>query len=121
MTTPEVPSTPITDAQLHILRHARGLDQYGQGRWYRNHYVIGANCDGWSDCLALVALGLMTSTRPIEWCGGMVCFRVTEAGDRLIRESSTPAPKLTRSASRYQRWLAADCGMPFREWIKGGH
>ena len=44
--------------------------------------------------------------------------RVTEAGKQAVRDESPPPPKLTRSQKRYRRFLNADTGRPFREWLK---
>ncbi len=52
----------MTVRQLEILQHALGVDEYGRGQMYRNHF-----CAGGSDediCRELVALGYMrTFTR----------------------------------------------------------
>lgn len=31
----------LTSEQLHVLQHALGLDKYGQGEMYRNHFCAG--------------------------------------------------------------------------------
>ena len=111
-------TTKLTHGQLHILQHSLGVDQYGQGRAYRNHYVIGSNCDGFSDCQELVQLGLMTEHPPREITGGMYWFMVTQEGRKAVQEQSPPPPKLTRSQRRYRNYVQADCNMSFGEWLK---
>jgi hypothetical protein len=44
-------------------------------------------------------------------------FSVTEAGILAMREASQKLPKLTRSQQRYRRFLDADCGLSFRQWL----
>jgi hypothetical protein len=53
---------------LHILQHSLGLDHYGNGRQYRNHYVAGG--DAVENCRALVAAGYMEEYRPSALSGG---------------------------------------------------
>lgn len=108
----------LTAGQLHILQHAHGLDQYGQGRAYRNHYVIGPQCDGFEDCRELVSLGLMTEHPPRDLTGMMYCFCVTEAGRKAIKEQSPQPPKLTRGQRCYREFLESDCSLSFGEWIR---
>lgn len=102
----------MTPAQLHTLQHALGVDQYGQGNMFRNHYVGGEN-----DCRPLVALGMMTEHPASELTGGDPWFRVTDTGKHAVRDLSPVPPKLTRSQQRYRRFLSADSGMTFREWL----
>ena len=104
----------LTPRQLEILQHSLGVDRYGQGQMYRNHF-----CAGGSDediCRQLVALGYMTTfTRsylPYYNC------TVTEAGKAAVREQSPPPPKLTRSQQRYRRFLNMDTGYSFKEWLE---
>lgn len=99
--------------QLHILQHALGVDQYGKGRMYRNHYVGGEH-----ECRPIVALGYMTEHPASEITGGDVWFRVTEAGKAAMLAESPKPPKLTRSQKRYRAFLAADTGSSFKEWLK---
>lgn len=104
---------------LHILQHAQGLDEYGQGTFYRNRFVCGPTGDDFDACRELVALGFMLEHPPRPLFGGMSCFCVSDAGREAIKLHSPPAPKLTRSKRRYQEWLDNDgAGMPFGEWIK---
>ncbi len=108
----------MTPTQLHILQHSLGLDEYGQGSRYRNHYVIGVGCDGYEDCVALVELGLMENHTGRAMTGGMPCFTVTDAGIQAVRALSSNSPKQTQGQKRYREWLRADCGLKFGEWLK---
>ncbi len=47
----------LPDKLLHILQHSLGLDRYGRGRPYRNHYVPGG--DDVPLCWSLAELGMM--------------------------------------------------------------
>lgn len=103
---------------LHILQHARGVDQYGRGKRYRNHYTIGRECDSFDTCEALVALGFMRDRGAEPAFGGMHVFVVTAEGDTAIDRYSPAPPKLTRSQKRYAAWAAADSGLKFGEWLR---
>ena len=103
----------MTTEQFHTLQHALGLDQYGQGSMYRNHYVGGEN-----ECRPLVAMGYMIERPASELTGGDPLFQVTEAGKQAVRAESPKPPKLTRGQLRYRRFLNADCGHSFGEWLK---
>jgi hypothetical protein len=105
----------MTPEQLHILQHSLGVDKYGQGEQYRNHFCAGGKDE--ATCRELVALGYMqqhatTDTFPYFNCS------VTEAGKRAMAEASPAPPKLTRSQKRYREFLRADCGMRFSEWLR---
>jgi hypothetical protein len=104
--------------QLHILQHAQGLDQYGQGTFYRNRFVTGPDGDDYVHCRELVEQGFMVEHPPRALFGGMSCFCVTDAGREATVEHSLPPPKRTRSQRRYQQYLDQDCGLSFGEWLK---
>ncbi len=119
-----LPHQPVEAGQpavgLTILQHALGVDRYGRGEQYRNHFVTGKGSKDFDGCMALVDAGLMTRTPGNAITGGDDLFRVTPAGvDFVALQSPTPppAPKLTRSQKRYRAWLDADCGYSFAEWI----
>lgn len=108
---------------LHILQHALGRDEYGrrpQGRTddYRNHYCAGEGHDGFDLCREAVAAGLMVEHAPRAISGGDYIFTVTLGGEAYVREHSPKPPKMTRSKARYLRFLDADCGLTFGEWLK---
>ena len=102
--------------QLEILQHSLGVDQYGQGQMYRNHFCAGV--DDEPTCRELVALGLMQQHQTTEVFPYFNCS-VTDKGKRVVREESPKPKKLTRSQLRYLRFLDADSGIPFGEWLKG--
>jgi hypothetical protein len=108
----------VKPEHLHILQHALGVDQYGRGTQYRNHYVSGPSCDGFADLRELVAMGLMVEHAPRELFGGDYCFTVTDAGRRALREHSPAPPRQTRSQKRYESFLRADSSLSFGEWLR---
>lgn len=108
----------ISDKQLHILQHSLGLDQYGRGTFYRNHFVTGEGSKDHADCMALVDLGFMTVRRDHPLSGGSDVFRVTDAGKTAVAKFSPPPPKLTRGQQTYRDWLHYDSSMPFIEYAK---
>mgnify|MGYP001566408698 CR=1 FL=1 len=71
---------------LHILRHSLGLDRYGQGDSYRNHFVAGG--DDVTKCRELVSLGYMTERQGNELTGGGPLFHVTDLGIQFARKRS---------------------------------
>lgn len=105
----------LSPKELSILQHALGLDQYGCGTFYRNHFCAGGKDE--DVCRALVALGYMkhhptTDLYPYYNCS------VTEAGKEAIRRESPPPPKKTPGQRRYQQFLEAESGLRFGEWLK---
>lgn len=114
---PENKHTPgtATPRQLEILQHALGLDKYGQGRMYRNHFCAGG--DDEQVCRELIALGYMQQHRTTEMLPYFNCS-VTEVGKQAVARESPKPPKMTRSQKRYQAFLDADSGMKFGEWMK---
>jgi len=108
----------LTPSQLHILQHGLGVDEYGQGNQYRNHFVTGPESKDFADCQALVALGLMNDYGAKPCYGGMHAFNVTTHGMDEVRMQSPPPPKLSRGAQRYRDYLDADSGLTFIEWLK---
>lgn len=108
------------DPSLHILQHSLGLDDYGQGKQYRNHFVTGPDCDNWSMCMAHVEAGRMVRHGPRAIFGGAdsYCFVVTDKGRAFVISNSPQPPKLTRGQRTYRRFLDCDSGMKFGEWLK---
>jgi hypothetical protein len=100
--------------QLHILQHALGVDKFGLGEMYRNHYVGGVD-----KCRALVALGYMEECKPRAISGGDPWFYVTEEGKKAMILESPKPPKVTRSQQRmgdYRDFADAfDCS--FRDFL----
>jgi hypothetical protein len=93
-----------SDSKLHILQHTLGLDQYGQGRQYRNHFVTGPNTDDWSVCCELTELELMRKHQPNALSGGSYIFTATQKGIDYVAKNSPIKPKESRSKQRYKRY-----------------
>jgi hypothetical protein len=108
----------MNEKHLHILQHSLGVDQYGQGNQYRNHYAVGPGCDGFDDCNQLVQSGHMVDCGAREGWGGMHNFQVTEKGIAAVAIESPQPPKITRSKARYQKFLRSELSMSFGEWLK---
>jgi hypothetical protein len=104
----------MSDEQLQILQHALGVDEYGQGEMYRNHFCAGASDE--PNCRELVALGYAEQFERSY----LPYFNVvvTEAGKHAMREASPKPPKLSRGQKRYREFLHADTGRPFIEWLR---
>jgi hypothetical protein len=109
----EIP--PLTARQLEILQHSLGVDEYGMGQIYRNHFCAGG--DDEETCRELIALGYMQQHRTTDWLPYFNCL-VTNKGKRAVLAESPRPPKLTRSQRRYRAFLNADTGESFSEWIK---
>lgn len=104
--------------ELQIIRHSLGLDDCGSGRAYRNHFCTGPESDDFKTCEALVAEEMMSRRGPSDLSGGDFTYHVTKKG-RDFEEANRPlVKKLTRSQERYRRFLNADTGWSFREFLK---
>lgn len=99
---------------LQILQHSLGVDQFGQGPQFRNHFIT----DNDAEMAELVALGYVHNCGSNTATGGMNCYRVTPEGKTAMREHSPKPPKLSRSQKRYRAFLNADSGMTFFEYMK---
>lgn len=108
----------MDEKRLHVLQHALGLDQYGRGDAYRNHFVTGPGSTNYPHCTAMVQQGLMRQQAGGPITGGHDIFIVTSAGRAAVVEHSPPAPKLTRAKQRYRDYLAADSRHTFLEWLR---
>ena len=109
----------LSRREIEILQHSLGLDRYGRGSMYRNHYVAGG--EDAAICRRLVAVGMMLEGRATPLTGGDPLFFVSMEGKHVAvaqAEILPPAPKLSRSQRRYRQWVHADCGLSFREWLK---
>lgn len=118
MSTPDAPSgqPTLTPELLQILQHALGVDQYGRGQRYRNHFCAGGK--DVANCAELVALGYMRSFQR-SYLPYFNCTVTDDGVKVMLRESPSP-PKLTRSQLRYRKWLdVADAyNCTFGEWLK---
>jgi hypothetical protein len=113
-------SRPMTKAQLQILQHSLGVDEYGRtpkgfAPYTRNHFCAGGTDEG--ICRELVAMGYMQQFPTTETLPYFNCS-VTEAGKKAMRDESPSPPKLSRSQKRYQEFLGADSGESFIQWLK---
>ena len=96
-------NTMMRKELLQILQHSLGLDEYGQGNQYRNHFVAGG--DDVRKCRELVDIGYMKERDDNGLTGGALWFSVTPQGiDAVAFESPSP-PKIPRSKQRYRRFL----------------
>ncbi|WP_063812539.1 hypothetical protein [Burkholderia cenocepacia] len=105
------------DSKLHILQHALGVNDFGEGCQYRSHFVTSAGSNDYVMCRELVTEGLMTERPANALSGGCPIFLVTPAGVEFVAQNSPPRPKLSRAKQRYRDYLAADGCMGFREWL----
>lgn len=112
----------MSDRVLHILQHSLGVDQFGQGNQYRNHFVTGEGSTDHPTCMEAVRLGLMECRRKgYELYGGDDVFAVTEEGKQWVAENSPAPPKLTRSQKRYQDYLSSESSLSFGDWVRWRH
>lgn len=102
---------------LAILQHALGVDRYGRGEQFRSHFVAGPGHSDYDTCRWLVERGLMWR-RDRSWVVGGTIFFVTDAGRAFVAKHSPAPPKLTRSQQRYQRYLDADLGISFGDFMR---
>lgn len=103
---------------LHILQHTIGVDGYGRGRPYRNHFVAGGI--DVSRCRELVDLGFMSESGASPLTGGSPCFHVTTAGRTAVELESPKPPKLSRSKQRYRDYLRSESDESFGDWLRNG-
>jgi hypothetical protein len=108
----------MSDTILSVLQHALGVDQFGSGVQYRNHFVSGTGHDSYDACCAAVDQGLMTRRESQMLGDNGSYFHATDAGKRWMVDNSPHPPKLTRSQRRYQRYIDADSSMSFHKWLK---
>jgi hypothetical protein len=106
----------LSKRQLEVLQHAVGVDQYGRGDMYRNHYA--ASGDDIAVCEELAALGYMGRCKRVDWIPDPL-FYVTDGGRAVVARDSPKPPKLTPGQKRYLDFLAASeaFGCTFREWL----
>src|SRR6187402_1773320 len=104
----------VRDGGLLILRHALGYAESGSGKETRNYYCTDPDD---KECVKLVKEGKMARGKPIEFAGGLQYFFVTQAGRDFVRQANKTKKVLNRNQKTYQRYLEADCGMTFIEWL----
>lgn len=104
-------------ALLGILQHSLGVDEYGQGNQYRNHYVAGGI--DVERCRQLVDLGYMKERPASAISGGDPWFSVTAAGVGAVAVLSPPAPP-PKKRTQWDEYLDRDSCDRFGEWLLGG-
>jgi hypothetical protein len=107
----------MTPRQLEILQHAVGADQYGKRKQFDGRNFFCAGAADVPDCRSLVELGYMQQHKRTELYPYFNCSVTGDGINAMLRESPAP-PKLTRSQQRYRRFLDADSGMSFRDWMR---
>lgn len=107
----------MTPEHLHILQHSLGLDEYGRGTMYRDHFVTGEGSKDHAACVELTALGFMTRRPAVQLFGGDDIFHVTAAGKVAAVENSPAPPKVSRSKQRYSDYLESGYDMAFGDWL----
>ena len=108
-------SAAMNHEQLQILQHALGVDSYGQGEMYRNHFCAGGTDE--DVCRELVTMGYMVQHPTTKWLPYFNCS-VTDEGKAAMRRESPKPPKLSRAQKNYREFLKADTGVSFGEWIR---
>ena len=83
-------------SRLQILQHSLGLDQYGDGRQYRNHFCTGPGSDDFGICRSLVEDGLMAERAGNALSGGDSIFHVTRSGIDYVALNSPARPALAK-------------------------
>ncbi len=106
----------MTDAELSILQHSYGADEYGRGGGYRTTFCAGD--DDEPICRELVARGLMRVFAPNKSPLPYYNVAITVEGIEAMRRESPKPPKLTRSQKRYREWLRVSDLTGFGEWLK---
>jgi len=115
------------DTVEDVLVHALG---FGRRRYevdglpaepYRNYFVAGPGHHSMPALEAAVERGLM-SRRPAPLAGDDAeVFHATPEGVAVARAAAKARmPKLTRSQRRYRRFVNADPGCTFGEWLRAG-
>jgi hypothetical protein len=108
-------------SMLSIMQHALGLDAYGRGEGYRNHFVTGEGSTDWPHCMEAFRLGYMSMREGNELSGGDNVFTVTASGKAFIKAASPSPPILTRSQKRYRRYLDLDYPGSFSEFLRSDY
>lgn len=108
----------MTDKKLSLLQHALGLNEYGKGQRYRNHFVTGPGSEDYPVCVELVGMGLMEERQDTGLTGTDTLFTVTQEGIEYVDHHSPMEPVLTQAQRRYRQWLNSDIGETFIQFLK---
>lgn len=110
----------IATGLLHILQHSLGVDKFGRGDQYRNHFVTGEGSIDHPLCMMAVEQGLMTRHAGNALTGEMDLFLVTDAGRVFVARHSPKPDRKQRAKDRYSRFLDLSDVMPdltFRQFL----
>lgn len=95
----------MTDAAiLEVLQHALGVDRFGRGSMYRDHFVAGPGHSDFDTCLAATERGLMQRYENKHVIGGNV-FVVTDQGRQFVLARSPKPDRKQKARDRYSRYL----------------
>lgn len=104
---------------LHILQHSLGVNEYGEGEQFRNHFCAGG--DDVARCRQLAEYGYMKENTRIHpsLSGGSPAFNVTPEGIDAVALQSPTKPKLSRSKQRYQEYRdVSECYESFKHFLQ---
>ena len=101
---------------LHILQHSLGLDEFGQGSQYRNHYCAGG--DDVVLCRDLAGLGYMKERPATVISGDCPWFSVTPSGIDAVALFSPPPPP-QKKRKQWHEYLDCDYADSFGEFLLG--
>lgn len=101
---------------LHILQHSLGVDEYGEGSQYRNHYVAGGT--DVALCRELAGLGYMNERPATVLSGGDPWFSVTPSGIDAVALFSPPPPP-PKKRTQWHEYLDCDYQDSFGEFLLG--
>ena len=94
----------MADNILSILQHALGVDSFGRGEMYRNHFVAGPGHSDFDTCMKATHDGLLAHRENEHVVGGHI-FTVTLSGKQYVRECSPRPDRKQRAKDRYSRFL----------------
>ncbi len=100
---------------LQIIQHSLGVNEFGLGEQFRNHYCAGG--DDVAACREMVALGFMAERESVSWVP-YPTFCVTNRGKAAMVDASPEPPALTRAERRYRAFLRSPIDISFGDWLK---
>lgn len=102
----------MSERILSILQHSLGVDKFGRGTQYREHFVTGEGSIDYPICMEAERLGLMTRHAGNALTGEMDLFLVTDAGRAFVAEHSPRPDRRQKARDRYSRFLDISDVMP---------
>ncbi len=84
----------MTPRQLEILQHALGVDKYGQGDMYRNHFCAGGDDEAVCNCGAPKCRGTMYSREETR--------KRKAAAKKVPRKAVDKRPRRKTGAGKHQ-------------------